>query len=73
MAQGEPYPELMNMRLCRQLVYVRHGRALVSGCQTIRVPRWPDGMRSAWVAYEEHDGGAIAIGLSRLQVLEAVA
>lgn len=63
------------IRICKQFVYVRGGHALVSGEQIIDVRslRWPDGMRSAWVAYESHDGGVIGIAETRRHVLEAVA
>lgn len=62
------------MRIVRQLVVVAGGRALISGTEAVDVRHlcWADGMRSAWVAYEAHDGLALGIEATKLGLLDAI-
>lgn len=61
------------MRVVRQLVVVAGGRALVSGLEAVDVRhlRWADGMRSAWVVYDEPVVLLMGIGDTRFDALSA--
>lgn len=63
------------MRIICQFVVVARGRALISSVEALDVEHlgWPDGMRSAWVAYDAHDGLALGIEATRPRLLNAVA